>query len=436
MTPGTTSPAHRSIRSHLLAGVAAVVLLAGGIGGWATTTDLAGAVIAQGQMVVEGNDKKVQHPTGGIVGELKVREGLRVKANDVLIRLDDTQTRASLSIVAKALDELKARQARDEAERDGAETVAFPSDLLARMDDQDVAHVIQGERKLFEIKRAARGGQKAQLRERISQLKEEIQGSTTQQEARLSQIEWIKKELEGVYDLWKRNLVAYPRITALERDAARLEGERGQIISAIAQSKGKISELELQIMQVDQDMRAEVGKDLADIRAKMSELMERKIAAEDQLKRTDIRAPLDGVVHQLNVHTIGGVITPGEPIMLIVPESEALTVEAKIQPQDIDQIRYGQKALLRFSAFNQRATPELIGTVMRISADVTQDQKTGATFYTVRIAVPQDEIARLGELKLVAGMPVEAFIQTGERSVVSYLVKPLSDQFMRAFREK
>jgi HlyD family secretion protein len=432
----STSRANQSIRSHLLAGVLAVGLLAGGVGGWAATTDLAGAVIAQGQMVVDSNDKKVQHPTGGIVGELRVREGSRVKATDILIRLDDTQTRANLAIVTKALDELKARQARDEAERDGAEFVTFPADLLDRQSDQDVAHVVNGERKLFEIKRAAREGQKAQLRERISQLKEEIQGTTTQQEARLSQIEWIKKELEGVYDLWKKNLVAYPRVTTLERDAARLEGERGQLVSAIAQSKGKIGELELQIIQVDQDMRAEVGKDLADIRAKLSELMERKVAAEDQLKRTDVRAPLDGVVHQLNVHTIGGVITAGEPIMLIVPESEALTVEAKIQPQDIDQVRFGQKALLRFSAFSQRTTPELLGAVTRISADVTQDQKTGMSFYTVRIAVPEDEISRLGELKLVAGMPVEAFIQTGERNVVSYLMKPLSDQFMRAFREK
>lgn len=436
MTANTISAAQQSIRRHLLAGILAVVLLAGGVGGWAATTDLAGAVIAQGQMVVDTNDKKVQHPTGGIVGELRVREGSRVKANDVLIRLDDTQTRASLAIVTKALDELIARQARDEAERDGTDSIIFPAQLLARQSDQDVAHVINGERRLFEIKRAAREGQKAQLRERIAQLKEEIQGTATQQEARLSQIEWIKKELEGVYELWKKNLVAYPRVTTLERDAARLEGERGQLVSAIAQSKGKIGELELQILQIDQDMRAEVGKDLAEIRGKTSELMERKIAAEDQLKRIDIRAPLDGVVHQLNVHTVGGVITAGEPIMYIVPESEALTVEVKMQPQDIDQVRFGQKALLRFSAFNQRTTPELNGTVTRISADVTQDQKSGASFYTVRIAVPEDEIARLEGNKLIAGMPVEAFIQTGERNVISYLVKPFSDQVMRAFREK
>lgn len=436
MTDRATSRAHQSIRRHMLAGVLAVVLLAGGVGGWAATTDLAGAVIAQGQMVVDSNDKKVQHPTGGVVGELRVKEGSRVKANDVLIRLDDTQTRANLAIVTKSLNELMARQARDEAERDDAAEIVFPANLLARISDLDVAHVVNGERRLFEIKRAARAGQKAQIRERIAQLNEEIQGTTMQQEARLLQIEWIKKELVGVNDLWAKKLTAYSRVTTLERDAARLEGERGQLISAIAQSKGKIGELELQIIQIDQDMRAEVGKDLAEIRAKSSELVERKVAAEDQLKRVDIRAPLDGVVHQLNVHTVGGVITAGEPIMLIVPESEALTVEAKIQPQDIDQVRFGQKALLRFSAFNQRTTPELIGTLTRISADVTQDQKSGVSFYTVRISVPEDEIARLEGLKLIAGMPVEAFIQTGERNVMSYLVKPLSDQVMRAFREK
>lgn len=436
MSGRTTSPVHRSIRHHLLAGLLAVLLLAGGICGWAATTDLAGAVIAQGQMVVDTNDKKIQHPTGGIVRELRVHEGSRVKVNDVLVRLDDIQTRASLAILTKGIDELLARQARDEAERDGADTIVFPPQLQARQNDQDVAYLIISERNLFDIRRSARDGQKAQLRERIAQLKEEIQGTTTQQEARLSQIEWIKKELEGVYELWKKNLIAYPRITALERDAARLEGERGQLISAIAQSKGKIAELEIQILQIDQDMRAEVGKDLAEIRGKTSELMERRVAAEDQLKHIDIKAPLDGVVHQLNVHTVGGVITAGEPIMYIVPEAEALIVEVKMQPKDIDQVHFGQSALLRFTTFNQRTTPELIGTVNRISADIVQDQKSGAPFYSVRIAVPEGEIVRLGGNKLIAGMPVEAFIQTGERNVISYLVKPISDQAMRAFREK
>jgi HlyD family secretion protein len=226
-------------------------------------------------------------------------------------------------------------------------------------------------------------------------------------------------------------------VTALERDAARLEGERGSLVSSIAQTKGKMTETELQILQIDQDLRTEVGKDLAEIRGKLAELVEKRVAAEDQLKRVDIRAPQDGLVHQLAIHTVGGVITPnGEPLMLIVPKADALTVEAKIAPQDIDQVRIGHRAVLRFSAFNQRTTPELTGTVSLVSADITKDEKTGSSFYTVRIGLTAAEIARLNGLKLVPGMPVESFIQTGERTVLSYLTKPLTDQITKAWREK
>ena len=226
------------------------------------------------------------------------------------------------------------------------------------------------------------------------------------------------------------------RVTALERDAARLEGERGQLIASIAQAKGKITETELQILQIDQDLRSEVAKELREIQGKIAELVERKVAAEDQLKRIDIRAPQDGMVHQSTVHTVGGVITAGEPIMLIVPEADELTVEAKVAPQDIDQVRVGQTAVLRFSAFNQRTTPELNGVVSRVSADLTTDQRTGAAYYAVRITLSESEIARLEGLQLVPGMPVEAFIQTGERTVLSYLMKPFTDQITRSFRSR
>jgi HlyD family secretion protein len=436
-TPPRRNSAQRSLRRHLAAGVTAIVLLAGGVGGWAATTELAGAVIAPGMLVVESDVKKVQHPTGGVIGELRVRDGDRVKAGDVVVRLDDTQTRANLAIVSKGLDEFGARQAREEAEQDGTKKVAFPADLLARMKEPGVARVLQGEQKLFETRRSAREGQVAQLRERIAQLREQTQGLTDQIGAKRREIELIGQELKGVRELWQKSLIPITRVTALERDAARLEGEKGALISTIAQAKGKISETELQILQVDQDLRTEVGKDLAEIRGKTSELVEKKVAAEDLLKRVDIRAPQDGTVHQLAVHTVGGVITPqGEPLMLIVPNADALTVEAKIQPQDIDQLHLGQSAVLRFSAFNQRTTPELTGEVSRISADVSQDAKTGASFYTIRIGVPEAELARLVGLKLVPGMPVESFIQTGQRSVISYLVKPLYDQLTKAFREK
>jgi HlyD family secretion protein len=426
----------RALHRHILGIVVASIVLVVGLGGWAATTEFVGAVIAPGQLVVNSNVKKVQHPTGGVVGELRVRDGDHVKAGEVLIRLDDTQTRANLAIVTKALDENAARQAREEAERDGVDVIHFPQGLLARMDDPDVAKAVNGERKQFEIRRSAREGQKSQLKERITQLNEEIRGSQAQITSKNSQIDWIVKELEGVNDLWRKNLVPYSRVTALEREKERLDGERGQLIAAIAQAKGKITETELQILQVDQDMRTEVGKDLADIRAKTAELIEKNVAAEDQLKRVDIRAPLDGIVYQLAVHTVGGVIGAGDVIMLIVPDADALEVEAKIPPQDIDQVHIGQPAFLRFSAFNQRTTPELNGQVSRVAADATEDQKTGNRYFTVRVAVPESEIARLGGLKLVPGMPVEAFIQTTPRTVMSYLVKPLRDQMLRTFREK
>jgi HlyD family secretion protein len=438
MDTSQAHPAHRAIRRNVIGGVALVVFLVAGVGGWAATTELSGAVIAQGSLVVDSSVKKVQHPTGGVVGELRVKDGDRVKAGDILLRLDETVTRANLAIVTKNLDELAARQARDEAERDGESRITFPPDLLARAaTEPEVARLINGETRLFETRRAAREGQRAQLRERVAQLRQQIEGLTQQAAAKQTEIELIGQELEGVRELWRKNLVQISRVNALQRDATRLEGERGQLIAATAESKGKIAETELQILQIDQDMRSEVGRELAEIRAKTSEFVERRISAEDQLKRVDIRAPQDGVVHQLTVHTVGGVVTPhGEPLMVIVPNDEALRIEARIAPQDVDQMHLGQNAVVRFTNFNQRTTPELKGQVSMVSADVSQDAKTGLSFYTIYIRVPPEELARLGRLKLMPGMQVEAFVQTDTRTVMSYLTKPLHDQLTRSFRER
>jgi HlyD family secretion protein len=340
------------------------------------------------------------------------------------------------AIVTKGLDELGARKARLEAERDGAETVTFPKELLARVGESSVAVAVANERKLFELRRSARLGQKAQLKQRITQLQDEIKGLTAQQDAKAREIALIGKELEGVRELWKNNLVQITRLTALERDGARLEGERGQLVASVAQAKGKVIETELQVIQIDQDLSSEVAKDMREVDAKFGEFVERKVAAEDQLKRIDLRAPQAGTVLESKVHTVGGVVPAGDTIMLIVPDSDNLLVEAKVSPHDIDQIQIGQSAVLRFSAFNLRTTPEINGTITRVSADTTTDQRTGQSYYTTRIAMTKSEIARLGDVKLIPGMPVEAFVQTGERSVMSYLTKPLQDQFMRAFREK
>jgi HlyD family secretion protein len=426
----------RSIHRHVLAGLIIVLVLAGGVGGWAGTMTLSGALIAQGQVVVDSNVKKVQHPTGGIVGELRVRDGDRVKQGDVVVRLDETVTRANLAIVNKGLNELYARRARLESERDGLPAVKFPDDLLERASDPDVAALLDGERKLFDLRSSARNGQKAQLRQRVEQLGEEIRGLKAQRESKEKEIKLIIREKEGVHDLWKQKLVPLTKLTQIERDETRLEGEAGQLIAQTAQVGGKISETELQIIQIDRDLSSEVAKETREIDGKIGEFVERKVTAEDQLKRIEIRAPQDGTVFQSTAHTVGGVITAGDAIMLVVPEADSLTVEAKVNPQDIDQVREGMPALLRFSAFNQRTTPEIYGKVSRISADASADQRTGQTYYTVRIALPADEVAKLGEVRIVPGMPVETFIQTGDRTMISYLTKPLHDHLMRMFREK
>jgi HlyD family secretion protein len=299
-----------------------------------------------------------------------------------------------------------------------------------------VAYAIDGERKLFDLRTSARAGQKGQLRERIAQLNEEVGGQVALQDAKREEIVLIHRELDGVRDLWSRSLVQLTRLTALEREAARLKGELAQSISSTAATRGKMSEIEQQIIQIDQDLSSEVARELREVDSKIGEFVERKVAAEDQLKRVDIRAPQDGFVHQSSVHTVGGVVSPGDPIMLIVPEADQLAVEAKIPPQDIDQLHIGQRAGLRFSAFNQQTTPEISGTISRISADVTTDQRSGQSFFTIRLAIPPDEIKRLGEVRMVPGMPVEIFAKTYDRTVLSYFIKPLHDQVARAFRER
>jgi HlyD family secretion protein len=422
------------LRRHLLAGLVTLLVLGGGMGGWAATTELAGAVVAPGLVVVDSHVKKVQHPTGGVVGEIRVREGTPVKAGDLVVRLDETVTRANLAVVTKGLDELAARQGRLEAERDGLARIKVSPVLANRHGDREVADLVAGEQRLFELRRESRDGLRAQLKQRVAQLGQQIGGLELQARAKGDEVKLIESELKGVQELFAKNLIPITRVTALRREETRLKGEQGQLIASVAEARGKISETELQILQVDQDLRSEVAKELREIQGKVAELSEKRVAAEDQLKRIDIRAPLDGVVHQLGVHTVGGVIAPADVLMLVVPEGDDLAIEVRVEPRDIDQLSPGQDAVLRLSAFNQRTTPEIRGRVSRIAADLTQDKTTGAAYYTVRVAADAAELANLKDLKLVPGMPVEAFIKTGERTALSYLTKPLADQMNRAFR--
>ncbi|MFZ1923166.1 MAG: HlyD family type I secretion periplasmic adaptor subunit [Xanthobacteraceae bacterium] len=424
------------MRRHVIAGTVLVGVLAFGLGGWASTAEISGALIVQGDIVVDSNIKKVQHPTGGVVGQLFVHDGDHVKAGQILIRLDETVTQANLAIVTKGLTELYARKARLVAELNGDDTVAVPKELANHLDDPDVQDAMTSERKLFELRRADRAGQKKQLQERITQLQQEIAGLAAQQNAKDEEIGLIEQELKGVRDLYAKNLVQLNRLTSLERDEAQLQGSRGQLLAQVAEARGKIAETQLQIIQVDQDLASDVAKELRETDSKIGEFVERKITAEDQLRRTDIRAPQDGIVFQLTANTVGGVIAAGDPIMMIVPEDDKLQVEAKVDPKDIDDVQFDQPVVLRFTSFNVRTTPEINGKVIRVGADTTTDQRTGRSYYSVRIAMANDEIKRLGDVKLTPGMPVEAYIETGQRTMLSYLLKPLHDQLMRAFREK
>ncbi|MBM2715002.1 HlyD family type I secretion periplasmic adaptor subunit [Mesorhizobium caraganae] len=425
-----------SIRRHLSAGLLASVIFVGGAGVWAAVTNLSGAVVASGHFVVDSYVKKVQHPTGGVVGEILVREGDKVKAGDIVMRLDATQTRANLAIVTKRLDELAARLARLEAERDDLAEIAFPEWLLARRDVRDVASAIHSETRLFEFRRQSREGRRAQLAERITQYEHEMEGLKAQEIAYEKGIEIVQKEIAALSGLREQGIVSDQRLNSLKTQAVTFGGERGEKIAYQAQSAGRITETRLQILQIDQDLKTEVGQELREVQAQVGEYVERKVAAEDELRRIDIVAPQSGIVQQLAVHTVGGVITPADPIMLIVPEDDDLALELRITPKDIDQIQLGHKAVLRMSAFNLRTTPELNGYVSRVAADLATDEKTGMSYFLVRISVPHAELTKLKDLTLVPGMPAEAMVQTGERTALSYLVKPLSDQISRAFREE
>lgn len=426
----------RTIRRLNLFGFSALLVLVGGIGGWAATTQLSGAVIAPGTIVVESNIKKVQHPTGGIVGEIFVKEGTLVEEGQIVMRLDDTVTRATLGIVRSQLDELLTREARLLAERDGADTVPVPAALANRRNIPSVEAALSGEMKLFESRGTARAGQRSQLRERVAQIGEEIRGLTAQLEGKESEIKFIAEELTGVSELFHKNLIPIIRFMQLQRDQAKLTGERGQFIADIARARGKISETELQIIQLDQDFRTEVLRDLRETQGKLAEVRERVVAAEDQLRRIDLRAPQSGLVHQLAVHTVGAVIGNGEIVMQIVPQTDQLVVEAKVAPQDIDQVAVGAKVAVRVMAGNQRTMPDVRGALTRVSADLTREQQTNLSYYLVRIALEQADLRRIEGLALVPGMPADAFIQTDVRTPLQYLLKPLREQMARTFRER
>lgn len=427
------------VRKYILAAFVTIFCLLGGVVAWATMTEIAGAVIASGTIVVEGNSKQVQHQEGGIVREVFVKNGDLVNAGDLLIQLDDTVTKANLAIVTKQLDSLYAQETRLVAEQDGDTELAFTKQDSSRANVdrwESIDKINKSQERLFYARRNSLIGQKQQLEEQIIQFEKQIEGLNSQSEAKNIELGYLDDELDDLGGLLSQQLVSASRVIALKRDHAKLTGEVGDLTAQVAQAKQAISERNIQILQLDEDFLASVLQQLQETRSQISQLEEQKIAALDQLTRIDIRASRKGVIHNLNVHTIGQVIQAAEITMLIVPQDDQLIVEAQIQPVNIDQVKIDQTATIRLPSFDQRTTPELKATVSNISADLLQDANTGLSYYVTRLVIPNQELQKLGNKNLVPGMPVEAFIKTNDRSVISYLTKPITDQIQHAMRER
>lgn len=411
--------------------VMAVFIL--GCGNWAATAELAGAVISHGSVVIGRHVKKIQHKEGGIVAAINAKNGDIVARGDSLIRLDDTQARAELGIVQSQLVELRGRLARLSADQEGRKQITFPDNYLQ---SPGAVAVAEGENRLHAHNIRTRESQKQQLEQKIEQAGEETKGINAQRDAKKSELILIRKELEKVRYLRSQQLTPETRVYSLEREEARIAGEYGNFIALGARLASQIIEIELQILNIEQSARTEAQKESRSIEGRIAELAEREISAKDRLAHLDIRAPDSGVVNQLSIHTIGGVVSPAEPIMFIVPDGDALEIELRIAPNDIDQVFLGQAVRLRFTAFNQRTTPEMQGRVSYISADVTSDPKGRQDFFPVRIALESGQSWKVGEKPILPGMPVEAFVATGQRTALSYMTKPITDQFSRAFRER
>jgi HlyD family secretion protein len=430
------SPYARSLRGYRFVGLALIAAFGIGFAAWSISAPLSSAVIAVGRIDVDGSVKSVQHETGGVVAQILAGEGAIVHQGEVLVRLDATTARAGLDIVAGKLDELWMTASRLRAERDGLPTIELPAYFDARADEPVVAALLATEQRLLSARLAARNGQKDQLNARIAQLESQIEGLETQQLAKAREVTLSAADLDNARSLLGKGLAAQSEVNGLERQYARLEGEAGQIAAEIAELGGRIAETRLQILNVDQGAVADAGRDLGDATSSIAELSQRRLAAADQLARTEIRAPIDGTVHQLAVHTVGGVVGAGEVLMTIVPASGTLTAEARISPADVEAVHAGQEATIRLPGLNHATTPDLDATVRLVGADLNEDPVTRQMYYPVTLDLAPGEMEKLGDVTLVPGMPVEAFITGKPRSFLDYLLQPIRDRLPHALREQ
>jgi HlyD family secretion protein len=420
----------------VLAGVLALIVLVGGLGVWSVMARISGAVVTSGTVTVESNRQVVQHPDGGVVGEILVDESDTVVKGDVLIRLDGRKQRSELAIVEGQLREIAARKARLVAERDGADTISYSDQLLTdAATSPEVAAMVKGERTLFEARRDSLRQEASLLREQNKQIDQRIAGIDAQLRALETQADLVGEELRDQQRLLANQLTQVARVNELKREEANLLGQIGRLEAQMAELRGQAASNDISLLQLDTRRREEAVSTLRDLQFREIELAERKLDLEDTLSRLDIRAPVSGLVYNLQVFAEQSVVRPADPLLYIIPQDQALVVAARVESLNVNDIYVGQQAALRFPGFDQKKTPELFGQVTKVSADVVQDEATGMNYYAAEIMPYETELTKLGDERLLPGMPVEAFIQTGERSPIAYLAEPMLGFFNRAFRE-
>lgn len=425
--PKNINVAGNGIRLRVITTALLATCLVAGVGGWAAQAKLAGAVISQGEVAISGEIKQVQHVDGGTVVEIPVKSGDLVRKGDVVLRLDDTQARVELDIIQSQISQLSAMRARLVAERDNAAELLFDMRVMPQLEREEL--------KLFRENQQLRENQKQQLRLQANQLQNQVDGLEQQRKASISEEDLVRDEVSLQQQLVEKGLVRTADLRDLKRQMVRLQGTIGDVTAKIAEARGQISELDIKLTSIDQSSRSEAQKEIVRIDTQIAELNQRAIAVSHRLDRTTVRAPESGYIYDLQAHTVGGVIGSGAAIMSLVPKAGDLRVDVKIAPTDIDRINVHQPARMRFIAFNQQTTPEVKGKVDMVSAATSVDKATGLPFYKTTLSFSPDALGTLAA-KLQPGMPVEVYIETDERTVISYLSKPLTDQIMRAFREE
>lgn len=430
---GGTAAVDRSMRAYQWLGMAVIVGLFVVLGGWASLAAISSAVIVPGTVAVAGHPKKVQHLEGGIVSEILVKNADIVAAGDPLLRLDPTETNVNLQIVQGQIAELNALRARLKAELQRAAELPMPG-KIATDATIDVREIWQDQAKLLKSRREARLGKEQQLAERIQQMEQVVVGLDAQRVSLDQQLALIKDELDGLLILDRQNLVPKSKLAAVQREAARLDGQRGQHLSEIARTKVQITETRLQIVEYQQQTETEIVQELRDTEAKLAEVREKETAMASRVKRLTLLAPIGGIVHKLNVHTVGGVVPPGETMLEIVPQEEALVLDGRLDPSFVDQVTPGQSVGIRLVALDQKETPEIDGEVVSIAPDVRQDNPQTPPYYAMRVKIDDISLADVTG-RLVPGMPVELLVRGTNRTVLTYLVKPLTDRIAHTFRE-